>query len=327
MRTDASVTSDEGSRTLRSGSSFVTRDERCSTSRSSKGSVDTSGDATLPLEEGYRTLRSGSSYVPPHERSHRSSSSKRSVDTSGDSQKAVPAWALAASAAREDNQQALRMQMEAVLPYETGGIYPPVRLCPRAIQAKAKAEAQATLAELLRTPVICPESNTPATVMPAVLARLTETAAPGPNVPVWESPIGAYYRRQAAKQTHADGTANAPVDVFDDSDVEDGPCLSPQVHPHLKSNGAVVSTRVACLSSSVLVPRTLVPDIPPPIFAATHLAAGSIPGIVLPSLELPLQPNTDVISSSWSVHPMMAAAALYDTLQSGGQGTSSDGQD
>jgi hypothetical protein len=323
MRTDASVTSDEGSRTLRSGSSVVACDARCSTS---KGSVHTSGDPTLP-EEGYRTLRSGSYYVPPHERPHRTSSSKRSVDTSGDSQKAVPAWALAASAAREDNQQLLRMKMEACLPYETGGMYPPARLCPRAIQAKAKKDAQAALALLLRTPVICPPSKAPAVVMPAVLPRLSETTVPGPNVQVWASPVGAYYRRQAAKQTHADGTADAPVEVFDDQDVEDAPSLSPQVHLHLKSNGAVVSPRVAGLSSSVLLPCTLVPDIPPPIVAATHLAVGSIPGIVPPSLEIPLQPNTDETSSSWSVHPMMAAAALYDTFQSGGKGTSSDGQD
>ena len=103
------------------------------------------------------------------------------------------------------------MQMEVVLPYETGGIYPPARLCPRAIQAKAKNDAQAALAELLRTPVISPAANTPAIVMPVLLACLPETSVPRPNVAVWDSPIDAYYRRQAAKQTHADGTADAPT--------------------------------------------------------------------------------------------------------------------
>ena len=323
MRRDANLTSDEGFRTLRSGASHATRHDRCTKSVSSKGGVDTTGDVPLPLEEGPRILRSGSSYAPRHERSRTSSSSKRSVETSGDSHNAVPAWAFAASVARADNQQALREQMDAVLPFHTGGIYPPARLCPRAIQAKAKKDAQVALAELLRTPVCCSAANSPATIVPGLLDCLPEPPVSRQNAAVWDSPIGAYYRTQAAKQTHVDGNANAPVQLFDDSDVEDEPLPSAKVNLIPASNSAVVSPRVAGLPSCVLHSATLVPDNPRPI-VVTNFSREIIPSIVPFPNELPLQFNSGAVRSSWSVHPMMAAAALRDNYQNGGQGPSAD---
>ena len=162
--------------------------------------------------------------------------------------------------------------------------------------------------------------------MPGLLDCLPEPPVCRQNVAVWDSPIGDYYRTQASKHVHFDGNANAPVEVFDDSDVEDDPSPSAKVTLIVESNGAVVSPRVAGLSSSVLHSSTLVPDIPRPI-VVTNLPRGTIPSILPSTVELPLQFNRGATRSSWSVHPMMAAAALHDNFQTGGHDTSSDAHD
>ena len=73
-----------------------------------------------------------------------------------------------AAAAREANMLVMREFVEAPLVYETGGMFPPVRFCPRTLQRMARSTAEADLQLLLQTPVLPPTEFMPPSMPPAV---------------------------------------------------------------------------------------------------------------------------------------------------------------
>ena len=71
----------------------------------------------------------------------------------------------------------LRDFVEEPLVYETGGMYPPVRLCPRALQRMAKTAAEADLRKLLQTPVLPPAVLVPLSNPRSLTSRLDGQAS------------------------------------------------------------------------------------------------------------------------------------------------------
>jgi hypothetical protein len=71
----------------------------------------------------------------------------------------------------------LRDFVEEPLVYETGGMYPPVRFCPRALQRMAKTAAEADLRKLLQTPVLPPAVLVPLSNPRSLTSRLDGQAS------------------------------------------------------------------------------------------------------------------------------------------------------
>jgi hypothetical protein len=268
------------------------------------------------LGEGSRTLRSGSTYATPNEGSSPSRTLKRGDLRSGDSRRPVPAWAQAAGLAREENQRVLRQQLDAPLVYEAGGIFPPARLCPRAIQAKAKSDAQAALAVLLRTPVHGVVAPCPATALPVITVPPPNTASQELNDCVWHSSVGSYYRRQAAKNQHSDGHATLPVAVLDDSDTEDSVAVTSTVAIIVATHVHNATALLHC-SSATMPPRTTVP--PPTPCQNGITACSEVPVPTRGDLEpdVSMSATTVVTANSWGVHPLMASSCTLHMPLSG----------
>ena len=275
------------------------------------------------LGEGSRTLRSGSTYVTPNEGSSPSRTLKRGDLFCGDTRRPVPAWAQAASLAREENQRVLREQIQAPLVYETGGIFPPARLCPREIQKKAKSDAQAALAELLRTPVHGVIAPCPAPAPPVITVPLPKTAAQLLHDSVWDSPIGSYFRRQAAKHQHADGHATSPAVVLDDSDGEDTQTVSSTV-PIIGVRQVDVVTPLLDRFSSALPPSATAVAHTPAHNGTTALAKGPIPTRGDPEPVVSTDTTKAVSTNSWGVHPLMASSFTYERHLSRTEAVASD---
>jgi hypothetical protein len=267
-------------------------------------------DSTSPVQDGRRTLRSGSSYCSSNVGSDVSASSKRSFVFSEGGDTVVPAWAGFAAAAREENQRVLREQVEAPLVYETGGMYPTPRLCPSAIQKLAKTEAEAALAELLRTPVHPDGVTTHPTAIPVLLSRTPISLADEKHAGIWSSPIGSYYRRQVAKNPHTDGHFSSPVVIYDDGHVPE-PSLFPPP-PDASADGFVDCDPPVpgVYSGGTHIPSTSMVGYPATVDLCRALDA-PISTIGHTIKDVPID-SPDVSTNSWSVHPLMASCDIYN---------------
>ena len=192
----------------------------------------------------------------------------------------VVGFTTAADLAKADNLAVLAEQLQAPLTYETGGLFPVARLCPRALQQKAKEDAQQELALLLRTPVFPLPSAEPTETEPTV-----SVLPPSPlwtDADTWEGPIGRHYRRVSSAALHRGGGASSPVTISDDDD-----------------DNAVVSDLRFSNSSS---PSR---ESPIPVLAQSSMPSpnGATNVAVVMAPELAVEHT-----NSWAIHPYMAAA-------------------
>ena len=138
-----------------------------------------------------------------------------------------------------------------------------------------------------------------------------------------DSPIGSYFRRQAAKHQHADGHATSPAVVLDDSDGEDTQTVSSTV-PIIDASHADVVTPLLDRFSATLPPSaTLVPHTPAQN-GTTALAEGPIPTRGFPEPVVSTETTNAVSTNSWGVHPLMASSFTYERHLSRTEAVASD---